>query len=566
MYTNGEIVMHKLLQQVATKAVYREEPQKRQVLVDAQEICDVLEGAEGSRAVSGISFDISGINEVSVSKRAFKTMQNLRFLKVYKSKDDGNDELHIPEELDLPPRLRLLQWQAFPSKCLPPTFHPEHLIELDMKSSKLEKLWKGTQPLTNLRKMDLSYSRKLKKLPDLLNASNLEKLDLSYCKSLVELPTSIANLHNLQELCMQSCTNLEVLPTNINLASLEKIDMSRCSRLRIFPDISTNVGQLFLSGTAVKEVPASICLWSRVRYIDLSHCINLKRLTNLPTAVKCLNLSNSGVERITYCMRDLHGLEELNVSGCRNLESLPELPTSITLVTAEDCESLARVTHPLNIPHAQLNFTNCFKLGGEARRLIIQRSFLDGIACLPGSVIPSVFNHRAKGNCLTIGPFSASSRFEACVIISPDQHQYTREDIYLGLRYRILGKSGDAIYRNPVSVQNPSESPEIQTKHLCIFHCDLPREEICLEVGIEILFELSNSACGPLDDCEITECGVRILTDEWERSSDDETKNNGGINQVSDWSYEFEKVSKVLEDFEDEFVVTSDSEASQDCD
>lgn len=95
--------------------------------------------------MSGISFDISAIDELSISQKAFKRMPNLRFLKFYKSKEDGNDSMNIPEEMEFPRRLRLLHWEAYPNKCLPPTLHLEHLVEFDMRGSKLEYLWEGTQ-------------------------------------------------------------------------------------------------------------------------------------------------------------------------------------------------------------------------------------------------------------------------------------------------------------------------------------------------------------------------------------------------------------------------------------
>lgn len=47
--------------------------------------------------------------------------------------------------MEFPPRLRLLHWNAYPRKSLPPKFHPEHLVELNMQESQLEKLWEGTQ-------------------------------------------------------------------------------------------------------------------------------------------------------------------------------------------------------------------------------------------------------------------------------------------------------------------------------------------------------------------------------------------------------------------------------------
>ncbi|XP_023643838.1 disease resistance protein RML1A-like [Capsella rubella] len=261
--TKREVVMHKLLQQVGRQVIHRQEPWKRQILIDAHEICDVLENDTGNRALSGISFDTSGINEVIISDRALRRMSNLRFLSVYKTRYDGNERVHIPGEIEFPPRLRLLHWEAYPKKSLPLRFCLANLVELYMRDSQLEKLWEGTQPLTNLKKMDFSSSRYLKELPDLSNAINLKRLQLNGCTSLVELPSSIANLHKLEDLVMNSCVNLEVVPTNINLASLERIYMIGCSRLRVFPNISTNISQLLMSETGVENVPPSIklCNW-----------------------------------------------------------------------------------------------------------------------------------------------------------------------------------------------------------------------------------------------------------------------------------------------------------------
>ncbi|KAG7588218.1 Toll/interleukin-1 receptor homology (TIR) domain [Arabidopsis suecica] len=142
--TNGDIVMHKLLQQMSRQAIHRQEPWKRHILIDAHEICDVLEYDTGTRTVSGISFDTSKMSKVFVSKGAFKRMCNLQFLSV----SDENDRVCIPEDLEFPPRLRLLHWEAYPRKSLPFRFYLEYLVELDMRNSQLEKLWEG--PKTSL--------------------------------------------------------------------------------------------------------------------------------------------------------------------------------------------------------------------------------------------------------------------------------------------------------------------------------------------------------------------------------------------------------------------------------
>lgn len=74
-------------------------------------------------------------------------------------------------------------------------------------------------------------------------------------------------------------------------------------------------------------------------------------------------------------------------------------------------------------------------------------------------------------------------------------------------------------------------------EHLCIFHCDFPGEEICHEVGNNILFEFSSRFC------EILECGVRVLSKEVGRSSNGSKKTE----EKDDLSYEF-KPGEVLEE------------------
>jgi energy-coupling factor transporter ATP-binding protein EcfA2 len=142
---NEKIVMHNLLQHVGRQAIQRQEPWKRHILIDADEICNVLENDTDARIVSGISFDISRIGEVFLSERAFKRLCNLQFLRVFKTGYDEKNRVRIPENMEFPPRLRLLQWEAYPRRSLSLKLNLEYLVELDMEGSLLEKLWDGTQ-------------------------------------------------------------------------------------------------------------------------------------------------------------------------------------------------------------------------------------------------------------------------------------------------------------------------------------------------------------------------------------------------------------------------------------
>ena len=95
--------------------------------------------------MSGISFDTSETGEVFISKGAFKRMRNLQFLSVHKRKHGEKDIVRIPQDLEFPPRLKLLHWDVYPRKSLPMIFHLENLVELHMRDSQLEKLWEGSQ-------------------------------------------------------------------------------------------------------------------------------------------------------------------------------------------------------------------------------------------------------------------------------------------------------------------------------------------------------------------------------------------------------------------------------------
>ncbi|CAH8255926.1 unnamed protein product [Arabidopsis lyrata] len=525
---DGRIMMHRLLQQVGKKAIHKQEPWKRKILLDAPDICDVLERATGTRAMSGISFDISGINEVSISKKAFQRMPNLRFLRVYKSRVDGNDRVHIPEGMEFPHRLRLLDWEEYPRKSLHPTFHPEYLVELNFENSKLEKLWEGREVLTNLKKINLALSRNLKKLPDLTYATNLEELSLLRCESLEAIPSSFSHLHKLHRLLMNSCISIEVIPAHMNLASLEQVSMAGCSSLRNIPLMSTNITNLYISDTEVEYLPASIGLCSRLEFLHITRNRNFKGLSHLPTSLRTLNLRGTDIERIPDCIKDLHRLETLDLSECRKLASLPELPGSLSSLMARDCESLETVFCPMNTPNTRIDFTNCFKLCQEALRASIQQSFFLVDALLPGREMPAVFDHRAKGNSLTIPPnvHRSYSRFVVCVLFSPKQ-QFTE-----GLLHRPIG-GWDL---NPVEGVVLVDSRYVSTcrrEHLFIFRSRFPFNEPS-DVSRKMVFKFSRE----FQEFDIIECGAKILTDESMENSYESGSDQVFEEEGLGWSYE----------------------------
>ncbi|XP_019085241.1 PREDICTED: disease resistance protein RML1A [Camelina sativa] len=491
--TKGSVVMHKLLQQVGREAVQRQEPGKRRILIHADEIHDVLENDTGSRSVMGISFDISTISyDMNISAKAFKSMRYLQFLNVYMTNFDSSDRVHLPEDMDLPPRLRLLHWDVYPRKCLPRTFCSEYLVKLNLRYNQLEKLWEGNQPLPNLKKMDLLGSLNLKKLPDLSNATNLESLILTGCKSLVEISSSIGNLHKLELLDMGFCTKLHVVPIHFDLASLESVYMVGCSQLRKFPNISKNITSLHIADTMLEELPESVWLWSRLQRLGIFGSVTTFRFAGK----HFLERSGADIEKIPDWIKDLHGLKELYVGGCPKLASLPELPGSLRTLIAETCESLETISFPIDSLIELAYLPNSFQLGQEAQRAIIKQSG-SAKACLPGRNIPAEFNHPAIRNSLTIR--SNFYGFRICVVVSPKQQM---EEAHSALLCRIH-LNGSLVDKNIVH-----DLPYLQTEHLFIFQSELFDKDGWLEQDNEILFEFSTTP----QDINIIECGVQILT------------------------------------------------------
>ncbi|KAL0691799.1 hypothetical protein Bca4012_091478 [Brassica carinata] len=541
----SEIVsMHDLLVQLGRDIVRKQfsEPGQRQFLVDERETCELLaDDAAGSRSVIGITLDRGDVN---MSERAFEGMSNLQFLRLNVGPYGGQSYLSR--------KLRLLHWSKFPMTCLHFIPNPELLVELIMYWSKLEKLWEGTKPLTNLKWVDLSDSKNLKdvsslstatsleelnltgcsslvelpssignaihlkkldlsgcsslvelpssignatnlqflslnrcstlvelpsslgnatnlqflslnrcstlvELPSSLgnairnlehldfsdcsslvgvpssigNATNLKRLDFSRCSSLVELPASIGDLHKLEYLILKGCCKLEVLPVNINLKSLTTLDLTDCSLMKSFPEISTNIESMYLTRTAVKQVPSSIRLWPRLDELHMSYSENLKEFPHVLDTMTVLVMSNTEIQEIPPWINRISRLRWLVLNGCKELLSLPQLPSSLSQLDAEDCESLERLDCSFLNQKISLNFAKCFKLNKEARDVIIKSSTYY-ITILPGKEMPNYFNYQANGGSLVMKlnerPSSSSMTCKACILlVSKDEVEVERE-------------------------------------------------------------------------------------------------------------------------------------------
>ncbi|CAN6913204.1 unnamed protein product [Brassica oleracea] len=229
-------------------------------------------------------------------------MYRLRLLKFYCSNTSGNQcKQSLPQGLDtLPDELRLLHWEHYPLGYLPQKFSPENLVEINMPYSNIEKLWEGKKNLEKLKKIKLSHSRKLTDVLTLSEAMNLEHIDFEGCTSLIDVSTSITHLGKLVSLNMKDCCQLRRLPSMVDLTSIKVVNLSGCSGLEDIQDFSPNLEELYLAGTAIRELPFSVENLTELSTLDLENCIRLQKLP-------------SGV-------RNSRSIVNLKLSGCTSLE------------------------------------------------------------------------------------------------------------------------------------------------------------------------------------------------------------------------------------------------------
>ncbi|XP_044475737.1 disease resistance protein RPV1-like [Mangifera indica] len=216
--------------------------------------------------------------------------------------------------------------------------YSEHLLEVPnlTKAPHLERLIledctslvEITPPSRNLNKLvelNLRNCKSLIRLPIRIQSESLRDVILSGCFNLITAPrisckmerlcldgTAIRNLSSsiespsiLVELNLKDCLNLESLPSSVcNLTSLRRLDLSSLSNLKMVPEFPPKILELYLDGTAIKELSSSIEKVSSLIRLSLRNCSSLESLPN------------------TICK--LNSLKYICISGCSKLERLPD--------------------------------------------------------------------------------------------------------------------------------------------------------------------------------------------------------------------------------------------------
>ncbi|KAH9726213.1 ADP-ribosyl cyclase/cyclic ADP-ribose hydrolase [Citrus sinensis] len=265
---------------------------------------------EGTEKIKGICLDMSRVKEIHLNPNTFTKMRKLRFLKFYSSSFNGENKCKVSYLQDLGfAEVKYLHWHGYPLKSLPSNLSAEKLVFLEVPNSDIEQLWNGVK-----------------------HYSKLNQLIHGACKKLIAKtpnPTLIPHLNKLVILNLRGSKSLKSLPAGIfNFEFLTELDLSGCSKLKRLPEISSgNVGQLFLSGTAIEELPSSFELLLRLWLLDLSDCKRLKSLPSSLCKLKSLGLLSlrgcSNLQRLPECLGQLSSPLILNLAKT-NIERIPE--------------------------------------------------------------------------------------------------------------------------------------------------------------------------------------------------------------------------------------------------
>ncbi|KAG8633479.1 hypothetical protein MANES_18G107900v8 [Manihot esculenta] len=374
--SNNKLWMHEMLQEMGWEIVQEEsieEPGNRSRLWHHEDVYHVLTKNSGTQAVEGIALDLSQTRELHLTSKTFKKMYNLRLLKFHASDFEDFCKVHFPDEglTFHSNKLRYLHWYMYPSKSLPSNFCPENLVELSLPRSNVEQLWEGVQDLVKLKRIDLSYSEYLIRIPDLSNAKELESLNLKWCSNLVEGPSSIQKLNKLEYLNLESCKNLSCLPSTIASTLVKTFNLVGCSNLKKFPEIAGNVEELFLNNTGLEVVPSSIGCLTKLVSLYLTSCKKLRSLPSDICKLKCLRMLNlcgcSNLDSFPEIWEPMEGLKYLYLANCRKLSCLPNSIGNLKNLTELDLKGTMIKELPSSIEHLtgldQLDLQKCKNVG-----------------------------------------------------------------------------------------------------------------------------------------------------------------------------------------------------------
>ncbi|KFK28601.1 hypothetical protein AALP_AA7G018700 [Arabis alpina] len=313
----NRVQIHNLVYDVGLKII-KEQPEEIGMsyrFLEASNIQSLLEENEiedsgesvllENEDIKAIIMDTSNLGHI-----AFQHMYGLRYLKICNSNHMKNLDFPFSEHhQSLPPELRLLHWENYPSLSFPQDFDVQYLVELNMPHSKLQKLWGTTKNLEVLKRITLSHSLQLVNVDELKYSRNIEKIDL------------------------QGCSRLQSFPDTDQLQHLQIVDLSTCLEIKKLPKVPSSIRKLYLEGTGIKE----LSLWN--------HSPQSEGLSNALGNEHTHREESASQVNVSIFNQDLGKLVSLNLKDCSHLTSLPDMVTFEALedLDVSGCSKLEKI-------------------------------------------------------------------------------------------------------------------------------------------------------------------------------------------------------------------------------
>ncbi|KAK3431288.1 hypothetical protein EUGRSUZ_E02639 [Eucalyptus grandis] len=251
--------MHKLLKHLSG-SIDKGDPGRHSRLYMDNTKLEVINWEEGMEEVEVLCFDFKNRRPHEFTETNFKSLPNIRFLKIDHARVSGNFA-------NVFPKLRWLCWQGCP---------------IDFETEQL-------------RVLNLTGCTELLISPPFSSFPKLEMLILEGCSWLVYLDPSIGGLKNLLCLNLKSCTELNMLPAEIG--GLEALK------------------ELLIDETSVQEIPLEGDL-KKLETLCASNCLSLSLLPHSfehLTSLTNLSVDNSKITKLS------DGIGELVKLRCLSL-------------------------------------------------------------------------------------------------------------------------------------------------------------------------------------------------------------------------------------------------------
>ncbi|KAG2254058.1 hypothetical protein Bca52824_084194 [Brassica carinata] len=526
--TDGCINMHFLVEQTAREIVRKESknrPARQRFIWDPNEIYDVLNNNIGTDQNEGVTLHMCDmLHTLFMSDEVFSNMRFLNFLKFFQHLGDTESKVQFKSDcLQFPVKLKLLHWDAYPLEKLPYSFQHHNLVELNLRYSNLESLWNEAvdQKLWKLRRLDVTGSKNLKKLPDLSTAANFEELIIEGCMRLQNIPESISRSHNLKKLNAINCDLLRGVIFNVDFLKGRRrqrgswrtmLQFQReIARLDFLTDLSIE-GQLdidlfdlcgsaeHLSFSSKQQIPnqsmaveENTVMPRLMSDSDSIKSLEIKRLgyieSNAPfscNSFECfpfltkLNLINLNIQEIAGDISDLQFLETLDLTG-NDFKSLPKTMGQIAklkYLSLQNCRELRALPQLAQVE--RLTLSGCVKLrslkgllGEErpTRDIQLLELSLENCRSLPSLSLSEELSHFTKLTYLDLSSLEFETIPESIrelpslgtLCLNNCNHLISLEDLPLSLSY---------LYAHGCeSLVNVSLPPHHSIKHLDLSHC-----------------------------------------------------------------------------------------------